>query len=69
LCSPKSEYVANCRELQAEIERLYAERQMKMGVPRRLLQSDRSVGNDSDGQIETLQEQLGQAEELEKDKM
>lgn len=42
---------------------------MKMRVPRRLLQSDKSAANDSDGQIETLQEQLRQAEELAKDKM
>jgi hypothetical protein len=40
-----------------------------MGVPRRLLQSDTSVANDSDGKIRTLEEQLRQAEELEKDKM
>jgi kinesin family protein 14 len=56
------------RELQAEIERLCAERQMKMGVPRRLLQSDKSVANDSDGKIETLKEQLREAEELAQDK-
>jgi len=40
-----------------------------MGVPRRLLESDESVANDSDGKIETLKEQLREAEELAKDKM
>jgi hypothetical protein len=42
---------------------------MKMGVPRRLLESDKSVANDSDGKIETLKEQLREAEELAMDKM
>jgi hypothetical protein len=42
---------------------------MKMGVPRRLLESNESVANDSDGKIETLKEQLREAEELAKDKM
>jgi hypothetical protein len=42
---------------------------MKMGVSRRLLKSDKSVANDSDDKIETLKEQLRQAEELVMDKM
>jgi hypothetical protein len=40
-----------------------------MGVPRRLLESDKSVENDSNGKIETLKEELREAEELAKDKM
>jgi len=40
-----------------------------MGVPRRLLESDKSVANDSDGKTETSKEQLREAEELARDKM
>jgi len=40
-----------------------------MGVPRRLLESDKSVANDSDGKIETLKERLREDEELTMDKM
>lgn len=55
------------RELQAEVKRLRAlredyERQMKMGVPRRLLQPGRTDLNDKDHEIEILKEQLKQSE-------
>jgi hypothetical protein len=42
---------------------------MKIGVPRRLLESDKSVASDSDGKIETLKEQLREDEEVAMDKM
>jgi hypothetical protein len=42
---------------------------MKMGVPRRLLQSDKIEINNSDDKIEALKEQLRQSEELVKDQM
>jgi hypothetical protein len=42
---------------------------MKMGVPRRLLEPDKSVANDSDGKIETAKEQLREAEDLAMAKM
>lgn len=56
------------RELQAEVKRLRAlredyERQMKIGVPRRLLQPNRTDLSDKDHEIEILKEQLKQNEE------
>jgi hypothetical protein len=55
------------RELQAEVKSLRAlreeyERQMKMGVPRRLLQPDRTDLSGKDHEIESLKEQLKQSE-------
>jgi hypothetical protein len=42
---------------------------MKVGMPRRLLHSDKIEINDSDNKIEALKEQLRQSEELAKDQM
>jgi cell shape-determining protein MreC len=63
-----NELINDFRELQAEVERLRAlredyERQMKMGVPRRLLHPDRTDLSDKDHEIEILKEQLKQTEE------
>jgi hypothetical protein len=54
--------------LRAEVDHLRAlredyERQMKMGVPRRLLQPDRTDLSDKEHEIEILKEQLKQKEE------
>ncbi|KDR08098.1 Kinesin-like protein KIF14, partial [Zootermopsis nevadensis] len=56
------------RELRAEVNHLRAlredyEHQMKMGVPRRLLQPDRTDLNDKEREIEILKEQLKHKEE------